>query len=194
MSSTCIGRRVNASRAVVYRALLDARAVATWMVWRKHDTAHPLWPGSDTSQLLLLRVTQRVRILLWASHEVAMNRRMILPPAAWLLTGAVAAPLVGCVADTYCQSGPKYGTHCYSGWDVRDQQRRQGRTQESGSWWNQSAPATATRPSQPSTHSAPMSQRPPPTPSAATRAAAPPPSAAPRSEGTMAPTSGGAAE
>ncbi|HLF24665.1 MAG TPA: SRPBCC domain-containing protein, partial [Burkholderiales bacterium] len=32
MSSTRIGRRVNAPRATVYRALLDARAVATWMV------------------------------------------------------------------------------------------------------------------------------------------------------------------
>ena len=30
--STCISRRVNASRASVYRALLDPRAVATWMV------------------------------------------------------------------------------------------------------------------------------------------------------------------
>ena len=32
MSTTHIGRRVNAPRAIVYRALLDARAVATWMV------------------------------------------------------------------------------------------------------------------------------------------------------------------
>lgn len=32
MSSTRISRRVNAPRAAVYRALLDARAVATWMV------------------------------------------------------------------------------------------------------------------------------------------------------------------
>ena len=32
MSSTRISRRVNAPRALVYRALLDARAVATWMV------------------------------------------------------------------------------------------------------------------------------------------------------------------
>ena len=32
MSSTRISRRVNAARAIVYRALLDARAVATWMV------------------------------------------------------------------------------------------------------------------------------------------------------------------
>src|SRR3990172_5373106 len=32
MSSTRISRRVNALRAIVYRALLDARAVATWMV------------------------------------------------------------------------------------------------------------------------------------------------------------------
>jgi uncharacterized protein YndB with AHSA1/START domain len=32
MSSTRISRRVNATRAAVYRALLDARAVATWMV------------------------------------------------------------------------------------------------------------------------------------------------------------------
>jgi uncharacterized protein YndB with AHSA1/START domain len=30
--STRISRRVNASRAIVYRALLDARAVATWKV------------------------------------------------------------------------------------------------------------------------------------------------------------------
>jgi uncharacterized protein YndB with AHSA1/START domain len=32
VSSTRIRRRVNAPRAVVYRAFLDARAVATWMV------------------------------------------------------------------------------------------------------------------------------------------------------------------
>ena len=32
MSSTRISRRIDAPRAVVYRALLDARAVATWMV------------------------------------------------------------------------------------------------------------------------------------------------------------------
>src|ERR687896_2686875 len=32
MSSTRISRRVNALRAIVYRALLDARAVTTWMV------------------------------------------------------------------------------------------------------------------------------------------------------------------
>src|SRR5438093_6655604 len=32
MNSTRVGRRVNAPRASVYRALLDARAVATWMV------------------------------------------------------------------------------------------------------------------------------------------------------------------
>jgi uncharacterized protein YndB with AHSA1/START domain len=32
MSSTRISRHVNAPRAIVYRALLDARSVATWMV------------------------------------------------------------------------------------------------------------------------------------------------------------------
>src|SRR5882762_5866952 len=32
MSSTRISRRVNAPSAIVYRALLDAHAVATWMV------------------------------------------------------------------------------------------------------------------------------------------------------------------
>ena len=32
MSSTRISRHVNAPRAVVYRALLDARAIATWKV------------------------------------------------------------------------------------------------------------------------------------------------------------------
>jgi len=32
MSSTRISRRINAPRSRVYRALLDARAVATWMV------------------------------------------------------------------------------------------------------------------------------------------------------------------
>src|SRR6267142_5880890 len=32
MSSTRVSRHVNAPRAIVYRALLDARAVATWMV------------------------------------------------------------------------------------------------------------------------------------------------------------------
>jgi uncharacterized protein YndB with AHSA1/START domain len=31
MSSTRIHRRINAPRSVVYHALLDARAVATWM-------------------------------------------------------------------------------------------------------------------------------------------------------------------
>jgi uncharacterized protein YndB with AHSA1/START domain len=42
MSSTGIGRHINAPRAAVYRALLDARAVATWrvptgMTSRVHD-------------------------------------------------------------------------------------------------------------------------------------------------------------
>ena len=32
MGSTCIRRHVNASRPIVYRALLAARVVATWMV------------------------------------------------------------------------------------------------------------------------------------------------------------------
>ena len=32
MSSTRISCHVNATRAMVYRALIDARAVATWMV------------------------------------------------------------------------------------------------------------------------------------------------------------------
>ena len=32
MSSTRINHHINAPRAIVYRALLDARAVATWMV------------------------------------------------------------------------------------------------------------------------------------------------------------------
>jgi uncharacterized protein YndB with AHSA1/START domain len=32
VSSTRVSRRVNAPRAIVYRALLDPRAVATWMV------------------------------------------------------------------------------------------------------------------------------------------------------------------
>src|SRR5438552_18194815 len=32
VSSTRISRHVNAPRAIVYRALLDVRAVATWMV------------------------------------------------------------------------------------------------------------------------------------------------------------------
>ena len=32
MTSSCITRRINAPRASVYRALLDARAVATWKV------------------------------------------------------------------------------------------------------------------------------------------------------------------
>src|SRR2546422_8016062 len=32
MSSTRINQHINAPRATVYRALLDARAVATWMV------------------------------------------------------------------------------------------------------------------------------------------------------------------
>jgi uncharacterized protein YndB with AHSA1/START domain len=32
MSSTRISRHINAPRAIVYRALLDAQAVATWMV------------------------------------------------------------------------------------------------------------------------------------------------------------------
>ena len=32
MSSTRVSRHVNAPRAIVYHALLDAHAVATWMV------------------------------------------------------------------------------------------------------------------------------------------------------------------
>ncbi len=32
MSSTRVGRQINASRSIVYRALLDPRAVAKWKV------------------------------------------------------------------------------------------------------------------------------------------------------------------
>jgi hypothetical protein len=42
MSSTSVSKRMNAPRAVVYRALLDARAIATWMgrlAWAFTSTA-----------------------------------------------------------------------------------------------------------------------------------------------------------
>ena len=46
MSSTRVSRRVNAPRAIVYHALLDAHAVATWMV-----------PNGMTSQVACIRAS-----------------------------------------------------------------------------------------------------------------------------------------
>lgn len=52
----------------------------------------------------------------------------------WLLLASAAVgslATIGCsgaagVGDTYCQSGPRYGTECYSGVDVRSPPGRQG--------------------------------------------------------------------
>jgi hypothetical protein len=62
---------------------------------------------------------------------------------AWLALG----PFAGC-AETYCQSGAKYGTECYSGADVRAEQRAQGRQEPPSEmkWWApppRSAPPSA---------------------------------------------------
>lgn len=46
--------------------------------------------------------------------------RLLVP---WL--GVLGLP--ACVSDTYCQSGAKYGTQCYSAADVHESQRQQGR-------------------------------------------------------------------
>jgi uncharacterized protein YndB with AHSA1/START domain len=54
VSSTRISRRVNVPRAIVYRALLDARAVATWMVQtgmtsQEHAFDAPTGAGKTTA-------------------------------------------------------------------------------------------------------------------------------------------------
>ena len=89
--------------------------------------------------------------------------------ATWLLAGGIVAlSLAQCSSDVYCQSGPKYGTQCYSGWDVREQYRQQGRgapPQETEPSWNKSPPPT--QPSPGSAGRRASSYTPPPPPAQA---------------------------
>lgn len=61
MSSTRVSRHVNAPRAIVYHALLDAHAVATWMV-----------PNGMTSQVHAFEPPEAAR---FGSRSHTMNRR-----------------------------------------------------------------------------------------------------------------------
>jgi len=61
MSSTRVSRHVNAPRAIVYHALLDAHAVATWMV-----------PNGMTSQVHAFEPREAAR---FGSRSHTMNRR-----------------------------------------------------------------------------------------------------------------------
>ena len=56
---------------------------------------------------------------------------------AWgALAAVVAVVFAGC-AETYCQSGAKHGTECYSGADVQAERRAQGRQDlpSEMKWW-----------------------------------------------------------
>ena len=75
--------------------------------------------------------------------------------------------LVAC-GGTYCQSGNKSGTECYSPADLDAHERAQGRQSEPrelGNFWNQAPPPTAMPATLPPPTSA--SARPPPAPSSA---------------------------
>jgi len=64
MSSTRIRHRVNAPRALVYRALLDARAVATWI---EFETTNPTMRGEMTITYTLIDADGGTDVL--AVHE-----------------------------------------------------------------------------------------------------------------------------
>jgi len=56
---------------------------------------------------------------------------------------AVASCALACGADTYCQSGPKYGTQCYSLTDVQRQQEQRPRIWGEPSTWSNGPPPPA---------------------------------------------------
>jgi hypothetical protein len=83
--------------------------------------------------------------------------------------------LAACV-DTYCQSGPKYGTQCHTGADLQMQQMQQGRTPpyEPGNWYSsRPMPPPAATPVSSSFYS-PGWRPPQPTPSASAASSAVP--------------------
>src|SRR6266545_3554754 len=76
MSSTRISRHVNAPRAIVYRALLDARAVATWMVPTGKTTAH-----TDTFHGRFVKLVQNeqvVEVVEFETTDPAMRGEMTI--------------------------------------------------------------------------------------------------------------------
>jgi hypothetical protein len=62
-----------------------------------------------------------------AAHPVARPRHALRLPVA---LGALALLLTAACADTYCQTGPKYGTQCYN---VQGQPGYNGSSQYPGS-------------------------------------------------------------
>jgi hypothetical protein len=83
VSSTRITRRVNAPRAAVYRAFLDARAVATWMV-----------PTGMTSQVHAFEPREggSFRISLMPAQLSDASRRMNLYTSGGSLGDLTTAP------------------------------------------------------------------------------------------------------
>jgi hypothetical protein len=57
--------------------------------------------------------------------------------SSMLALGPLALALLASCAETYCQSGAKYGTECYSGADVQAERRAQGRQEPPAEmkWW-----------------------------------------------------------
>ena len=78
MSSTRISRRVKASRAIVYRALLDARAVATWMVPTGMTShVHAFDPREGGSFRISLTYDEPTRIGKTAAHTDTYHGRFV---------------------------------------------------------------------------------------------------------------------
>jgi hypothetical protein len=78
------------------------------------------------------------------------------------ILGSCALALAGCGGDTACQSGPKYGTQCYSLTDVRSGPgQRPPSVSEPPQWWNGPPPAARYGASQ----AKPAPTPPPPPPS-----------------------------
>jgi uncharacterized protein YndB with AHSA1/START domain len=78
VSSTRISRRVKASRAIVYRALLDARAVATWMVPTGMTShVHAFDPREGGSFRISLTYDEPTRIGKTAAHTDTYHGRFV---------------------------------------------------------------------------------------------------------------------
>lgn len=98
-------------------------------------------------------------------REVPLQMRPSNSKVFELIGGALAGVLFAGCAETYCQSGAKYGTECYSGADVQAEKRAQGRQEPPAEmkWWAPPAP----RPAAPPASALPATTAPPAPPSGA---------------------------
>jgi len=70
-------------------------------------------------------------------HDLCNGSTALMRPMIFLaILCSCAFAVVGCGADTYCQSGAKYGTQCYSMTDVRSPPgQRPPPASEPTAWW-----------------------------------------------------------